>query len=81
MKGMVTTLEYRAAEYVGREDMPRRSVKLSPTSVIVVWDDPNVSALIYDEDRFRPVGQTFMLTPRRRAALAALFATPESGKS
>jgi hypothetical protein len=73
--GMKTTLEYRAAEYVGRENLPRRSVRLSTTAVLVVWNDPNVSALIYDEDRPRPVGQTFMLTPKRRADLAALFAT------
>lgn len=68
-----TTLEYRAAEYVGREDLPRRSVRLSPECVLIVWDAPNVSAIIYDETLARPKSITFMLTPKRRAALAAVF--------
>jgi hypothetical protein len=72
-----TTLEYRAAEYVGREHMPRRSVKLSPECVLVVWNDPTLWALIYDEGLNRPRGITFRLTPTRRTALVALFATEE----
>lgn len=65
------TVELRAAQYVGREDMPRRSVKLGPRQVLIVWDDPNVSALVYDETYSPPRSILFMLTDKRRAALKA----------
>lgn len=77
----VKSLELRAAEYVGREDLPRRSVVLAKDTVLIVWNDPKLCALIYTEAYGRRTGTTFMATPDRRRQLAALFSHNSTGDS